>query len=74
MCDGCVYFILYHAKCVCDSVLFMCVMGGVVFAANVPGFGRLIDGIQRKKSTEQIIIAVVIGVLVCFTIWWVFLR
>jgi ammonia channel protein AmtB len=42
--------------------------------ANVPGFGRLIDGIQRKKSYEQIIIAVVIGVLLCFTIWWVFLR
>lgn len=42
--------------------------------ANVPGFGRLIDGIQRKKSYEQIIIAVVIGILLCFTIWWVFLR
>ncbi|KAJ1404030.1 hypothetical protein B484DRAFT_404929 [Ochromonadaceae sp. CCMP2298] len=37
--------------------------------ANVPGFGRLIDGIQRKKSRESMVIAVVIGLLV-----WLFLR
>ena len=37
--------------------------------ANVPGFGRLIDGIQRKKSRETMIIAVVVGVLCCFVIW-----
>lgn len=42
--------------------------------ANVPSFGRLIDGIQRKKSRESMIIAMVVAVLVCITIWWVFLR
>eukprot|EP00388_Colpodella_angusta_P043274 GDKK01058989.1.p1 GENE.GDKK01058989.1~~GDKK01058989.1.p1 ORF type:complete len:156 (-),score=13.17 GDKK01058989.1:253-720(-) len=42
--------------------------------ANVPGFGRLIDGIQRKKSRETMVIAVVVGILLCITIWWVFLR
>lgn len=45
-----------------------------VILANVPGFGRLIDGIQRKKSSEQLVIAIVIGLLVCITIWWIFLR
>lgn len=39
------------------------------FAANVPGFGRLIDGIQRKKSRETMVIAVVVGILLCITIW-----
>jgi hypothetical protein len=37
--------------------------------ANVPGFGRLIDGIQRKKSRETMIIALVVGALCCFVIW-----
>jgi hypothetical protein len=35
----------------------------------VPGFGRLIDGIQRKKSRETMIIALVVGALCCFVIW-----
>jgi Golgi SNAP receptor complex protein 1 len=43
-------------------------------AANVPTFNRLIDGIQRKKTRESIIVAVVIGLLACFLIWWVFLK
>lgn len=43
-------------------------------ASNVPSFNRLIDGIQRKKTRETLIIAVVVGILVCFTIWWTFLR
>lgn len=42
--------------------------------ANVPSFGRLIDGIQKKKSRETMVVAVVIGLLVCVAIWWVFLR
>lgn len=42
--------------------------------ASMPGFGKLIDGIQKKKSRETMIIAVVIGLLLCFTIWWMFLR
>lgn len=44
--------------------------GGLTsLSANVPGIGRLIEGIQKKKSKESMIIAVVIGVLLCFTIW-----
>lgn len=42
-----------------------------MITANVPGFGRLIDGIQRKKSRETMVIALVVGVLLCFVIWWV---
>jgi len=40
----------------------------------VPGFGRLIDGIQRKKFRESLVIAVVVALLICIAIWWVFLR
>ena len=42
--------------------------------SGVPTFNRLIDGIQRKKYKESLIVAVVIGFLLCFTIWWIFLR
>ena len=38
--------------------------------ANVPGFGRLIDGIQRKKFRESLVIAVVVAILICFAIWY----
>jgi len=47
-------------------------LGGL--ATNMPSFNRLIDGIQRKKYRESLILAIVIGVLICFTIWWMFLR
>lgn len=43
-------------------------------AASVPGIGGLIDGIQRKKNKDNIILAIVIAILVIFTLWWVFLR
>ncbi len=43
-------------------------------AANVPGIGGLIDSIQRKKNKDNIILALVIAILVIFTLWWVFLR
>jgi len=43
-------------------------------AAQVPSFGRLIDGIQRKKLKESLIVAVVVGLLLCLTLWYVFLR
>ena len=47
-------------------------LGGLT--ANVPSFARLIDGIQKKKGRESTIVSVVIGILLCITIWWVFLR
>lgn len=44
--------------------------GGLTsLSANVPGIGKIIDGIQKKKSKETMVIAVVIGLLLCFTIW-----
>jgi hypothetical protein len=42
--------------------------------SNVPSFNRLIDGISRKKLKESVIVAVFTGILLCFTIWWMFLR
>jgi len=42
--------------------------------ANVPSFTRLIDGIQKKKGRESMIVAVIIGLLLCIVIWWIFLR
>ena len=39
--------------------------------ANVPGFGLLIDGIQRKKFRESLVIAVVVALLICIAIWCV---
>jgi len=42
--------------------------------ANVPSFNRLIEGISRKKFKETMIVGVFCAVLLCFTIWWLFLR
>lgn len=43
-------------------------------SSNVPGIGQLIDGIQKKKFRETIIVTLVVASLLCFTIWWIFLR
>jgi golgi SNAP receptor complex member 1 len=37
--------------------------------SSIPGIGRLIDAIQKKRSRETIVIAVVIGLLLSFTLW-----
>jgi len=42
--------------------------------SNVPSFNRLIDGISHKKLKESVIVALFTGVLLCFTVWWMFLR
>jgi Golgi SNAP receptor complex protein 1 len=42
--------------------------------ANVPVFNRLLDGIQKKKSREQIVVSIVVGSLIIFTLWYLFLR
>lgn len=36
---------------------------------SVPGIGRLIEGIQKKKYRETLIIGGVVAGLICFTIW-----
>ena len=41
---------------------------------SVPGIGRLIEGIQKKKYRETLIIGGVVAGLICFTIWWMFMR
>jgi len=43
-------------------------------AANVPSFSRLIDGIQRKKYRESLVVALVVSILLCFCIWWLLFR
>jgi hypothetical protein len=37
--------------------------------SNVPGIGKLIEGIQKKKYKETMTIGAVIAVLVCFLLW-----
>ena len=39
--------------------------------ANVPSFQRLIEGVQRKKTRETMLVSLFVGVLLCFTIWYV---
>lgn len=41
---------------------------------SFPSLGRLIDSISRKKTRDSVTIAGIVAVLICFTIWWVFLR
>lgn len=41
-------------------------------AANAPGFGRLVDGIQKKKFRETLIVYLFVAFLMCVTIWWLF--
>jgi uncharacterized membrane protein YidH (DUF202 family) len=49
--------------------------GGLgTLSAGVPSFNRLIDGIQRKKLRESLAIALLVALLICLTIWWLFLR
>jgi len=47
-------------------------LGGLV--RSIPGFSKLVDGLSRKKSRENAVVAAFCGVLLCFTIWWIFLR
>jgi Golgi SNAP receptor complex protein 1 len=49
--------------------------GGLsTLTANVPSFNRLIDGIQKKKYRESLIVALFAGFLICFSIWWIFMK
>ena len=40
-----------------------------VAAARVPTFNSLIDGIQRKKYRESLVIAVIVALILCFSVW-----
>eukprot|EP00602_Paraphysomonas_sp_CaronLab_P000515 CAMPEP_0185019638 /NCGR_PEP_ID=MMETSP1103-20130426/2256_1 /TAXON_ID=36769 /ORGANISM="Paraphysomonas bandaiensis, Strain Caron Lab Isolate" /LENGTH=223 /DNA_ID=CAMNT_0027550065 /DNA_START=38 /DNA_END=706 /DNA_ORIENTATION=- len=39
-------------------------------SAKVPTFDSLIDGIQRKKYRESLIIGLVVALILCFSVWW----
>jgi hypothetical protein len=41
---------------------------------KIPILGNLIDSLNKKKSKDNIIIAIFISILLIFTIWWVLLR
>jgi Golgi SNAP receptor complex protein 1 len=44
--------------------------GGLsTLGSSMPGIGRLIDGIQKKKFRESLVVALVVAVLLCFTVW-----
>ena len=44
--------------------------GVLNISSSIPGIGRVIESIQKKKNNETIVIAVVIGILISFTIWY----
>lgn len=41
---------------------------------NVPSFNQMINKITSKKQRENVIVYVVIAVLICFSLWWIFMR
>lgn len=43
-------------------------------SSSAPSFSKLIDSMHKKKFRDSLYVGTVIGVLTCFTIWWVFLR
>ena len=43
-------------------------------SSSAPSFSKLIDSMHKKKFRDSLYVGTVIGVLACFTIWWVFLR
>lgn len=43
-------------------------------SARVPTFNSLIDNIQRKKYRESLVIVLTVSMILCFFIWWIFLR
>lgn len=44
--------------------------GGISsLVSNVPSFQRLIEGVQRKKTRETMVVSLFVGGLLCFTIW-----
>ena len=58
--------ILYLMPCLPHNNLNLFIF---YYTANVPSFARLMDGIQKKKSRESMVLSVVIGILLCITIW-----
>jgi hypothetical protein len=50
-------------------------MSGVgALMLRVPGVNLLMGAIQRRRTRNDQVVAVVIGVCVCFLVWWFILR
>lgn len=49
-------------------------VGGAIgrISTNVPSLNRLVDSIRRKRSRDDYIVAGVIAMCICFTLWYVF--
>ena len=41
---------------------------------NIPSLGKLVDSLSKKKGRENAIVAAFCGLLLFFTLWWLFLR
>ena len=72
---------LYKSRCgarqhvMCDMCVAVCYFICVLcMSARVPTFNSLIDNIQRKKYRESLVIVLTVSAILCFFIWWIFLR
>jgi len=43
-------------------------------AAGMPSIDRIVEGLQRRKTRDNVILALVISLCLCCTIWWFVLR
>jgi hypothetical protein len=41
---------------------------------KMPSFSKMVDSVSRKKNRDNAIVAAVVGCLLLFTLWWLFLR
>ena len=56
--------------------------GGIMGAANrlgtlathLPGVGQLMDAINRRRARNDQVLALVVGVCLCFALWYFVLR
>jgi Golgi SNAP receptor complex protein 1 len=39
-------------------------------ASRIPGLSQLMQAISRRRLKNDIIVAFVVALLICFTIWW----
>ncbi len=47
-------------------------LGGLV--ASLPGATAVIGAIQKRRSRNEQVLAVVVGACACFALWWFVLR
>jgi hypothetical protein len=81
VCHGLVLWMLSFTDSALSLALssYLCAMFATVpyrmwQSARVPTFNSLIDNIQRKKYRESLVIVLTVSMILCFFIWWIFLR